>query len=77
MMRCGVRAVTDVPSKLTENLTSGSPHMVILTDLEYNNRVCTLMLMKEIVAKSSKSMGMSGARGIDLIVIVSLHVLGS
>ena len=62
---CGVRAVTDArQANLTENLTSGSPHMVILTDSEYN-WVYSLMLMKEIVAKSSKSMGMSGGRGTD------------
>jgi hypothetical protein len=50
--------------------------MVILTDSEYNC-VYSLMLMKEIVAKSSKSMGMSGGRGIDSIVSLHVNVLGS
>jgi hypothetical protein len=63
---CGVRAVTDArQANLTENLTSGSPHMVILTDSEYNWVYSLMLAMQEIVAKSSKSMGMSGGRGTD------------
>jgi hypothetical protein len=39
--------------------------MVILTDSEYNWVYSLMLAMQEIVAKSFKSMGMSGGRGTD------------